>query len=265
MISVSIRYIRGSFHPTFEGLPGLCGTNVSTIPWFWNPSIPLACLCVCWGAGGSPSFAGLVTILCPLFSILSIRSLSPVLPKYFAYFGCPLSPIDRPFSCPVRPTKVRLITWRMCLVGVKMSAYSKCDWLSHDSRILTNVAMFRTHNVRRVLHIPLVIVHPIWGWASVVSPSCVMIENPSIFSFHKKDLRCICTHPRPLSSRGQGPLKDPSDSEILVLESVTWGGWLVITGFGSDSHVALSWGSSLRQAMLPGYLYIGMYSTPCFL
>ena len=58
---------------------------------------------------------------------------------------------------------------------------------------------------------PLLIVHPICGWTSVVSPSCVMTENPSIFSSHSSDLRCICTRPRPLSSCGQGPLREPSN------------------------------------------------------
>ena len=120
-----------------------------------------------------------------------------------------------------------------------MSSYSKCDWLLHDSFILTNVCKFKSHNVRRVFHIPILIVHPICGWASVVSPSCVMTENPSIFSSQSNDLRCICTHPRSLSSRGQGPLRDSSDSLILVLESVTRDGWLVISGFGSGSQKGL--------------------------
>ena len=57
--------------------------------------------------------------------------------------------------------RVRLITGRRCLVGVKMSEYSKCDWLLHDSCILINVVMFKPHSVRRGFHIPLVIVHPI--------------------------------------------------------------------------------------------------------
>ncbi len=57
------------------------------------------------------------------------------------------------------------------------------------------------------------------------------------------DLRCICIHPRPLSSRGQGPVRAPSDKEILVLESVTRGGWLVINGFGSGSHRTFSSGN----------------------
>ncbi len=127
-------------------------------------------------------------------------------------------------SCTLSVFHVPLIAWRICLVGVKMSANSKCDWLLHDSRILTNVSMFRPHSVRRVFHIPLLIVYPICGWASVVSPSCVMTENPSIFSSQSNDLRCICTHPRPLSSCGQGPLRGPSNSVILVLESVTRGG-----------------------------------------
>ena len=85
----------------------------------------------------------------------------------------------------------------------------------HDSCILINVSMFRSHNVRRQFHIPLV-VHPIWGWPSVVSPSCVIIENPSIFSSQNKDLGCICTHPRSLSSHGQGPLRDIRNSPTQV-------------------------------------------------
>ena len=96
--------------------------------------------------------------------------------------------------------------------------------------------MVGPHIVRRVFHIPLAIVHPSYGWARVVSPSLVTIEKPSIFSSHSNDLRCICIHPRPLSSRGQGPVRAPSDKEILVLESVTRGGWLAISGFGSGSH-----------------------------
>ena len=126
--------------------------------------------------------------------------------------------------CTLSVFHIRLIVWRICLVGVKMFAYSKCDWLLHDSCILSNVSMFMPHSARRVFHMPLLIVHPICGWASVVSPSCVMTENPSIFSSQSIDLRCICTHPRPLSSCGQGPLREPSDSVILVLESVTRGG-----------------------------------------
>ena len=110
----------------------------------------------------------------------------------------------------------------------------------HESWILVSVAIVGPHVVRRVFHIPLVIVHPICGWVRVVSPSLVMIEKPSIFSSHSSDLRCICTHPRPLSSRGQGPERAPSDSEILVLESVTRSGWLVISGFGSGSHMTSS-------------------------
>ncbi len=35
------------------------------------------------------------------------------------------------------------------MVGVKMSSHSKCDWLLHDSCILSNVSMFRPHCVRR--------------------------------------------------------------------------------------------------------------------
>ena len=73
-----------------------------------------------------------------------------------------------------------------------------------------------------------------------MSPSLVTIEKPSIFSSHSNDLRCICIHPRPLSSRGQGPVRAPSDKEILVLESVTRGGWLAISGFGSGSHITFS-------------------------
>ena len=121
---------------------------------------------------------------------------------------------------------VRLISWRMCLVGVKTSALSRRDWDLHESWILVSVAIVGPHVVRRVFHIPLAIVHPSCGWARVVSPSLVMIEKPSIFSSHSNDLRCICTHPRPLSSRGQGPVRAPSDKEILVLESVTR--WVVI-------------------------------------
>ena len=70
----------------------------------------------------------------------------------------------------------------------------------------------------------------------------MMIEKPTILSSHSSDLRCICTHPRPLSSRGQGPERAPSDSEILVLESVTLSGWLAISGFGSGSHMTSSLG-----------------------
>jgi hypothetical protein len=96
--------------------------------------------------------------------------------------------------------------------------------------------------VGRVFHIPLAIVHPSCGWARVVSPSLVTIEKPSIFSSHSNDLHCICIHPGPLSSRGQGPVRAPSDKEILVLESVTRGGWLAISGFGSGSHRTFSSG-----------------------
>ncbi len=88
--------------------------------------------------------------------------------------------------------------------------------------------MVGSHVVRRVFHIPLVIVHPSCGWARVVSPSLVMIEKPSIFSSHSNDLRC--------------PVRAPSDKEILVLESVTRVGWLAISGFGSGSHRTFSWG-----------------------
>ena len=123
--------------------------------------------------------------------------------------------------CTLSVFHVRLIAWRICLVGVKMSAHSRWDWLLHDSCILSNVPMFRPHSVRKVFHIPLLIVNPFGGWASVVSPSCVMTENPSIFSSQSNDLHCICTHPRPLSSCGQGPLRESSISVILVLDSVT--------------------------------------------
>ncbi len=102
--------------------------------------------------------------------------------------------------------------------------------------------MVGPHVVRRVFHFPLVIVHPSCELARVVSPSLVMVEKPSIFSSHSNDLRCIRTHPRPLSSRGQGPVRAPSDKEILVLESVTRDGWLTISGFGSGSHRTFSWG-----------------------
>jgi hypothetical protein len=68
-------------------------------------------------------------------------------------------------SCTLSVFQVRLIVLRMYLFGVKMSVYSKCDWFLHDSCILTqlNVSMsrVRSHIVRRVFHIPLVIVLPI--------------------------------------------------------------------------------------------------------
>ena len=128
----------------------------------------------------------------------------------------------------------------MCLVGVKIPELSRRDWDLHELCILVSVVIVGPHIVRRVFHIPLVMVHPNCGWARVVSPSLVMIEKPSIFSSHSSDLRCICTQPRPLSSRGQGLERAPSESEILVLESVTRSGWLAINGFGSGSHMISS-------------------------
>ena len=83
-----------------------------------------------------------------------------------------------------------------------------------------------------------------------MSPSCVIIENPSIYSSQNRDLRCICTHPRPLSSLGQGPLREPSDKGILMLESVIRGGWLAISGRGSGSHVAMSGSVTLGVSVL---------------
>ena len=78
----------------------------------------------------------------------------------------------------------------------------------------------------------------------------MIIENPSIFSSQNRDLRCICTHPRPLSSLGQGPLRETSDNEIVVLESVIRGGWLDISGRGSGSHIAVSGSVTLGEAVL---------------
>ena len=73
-----------------------------------------------------------------------------------------------------------LIVWRMCLVGVKTSALSRRDWVLHDSWILVIVAMVGPHVVRRVFHIPLVMVHPSCGWARVVSPSLVILYDVGI-------------------------------------------------------------------------------------
>jgi hypothetical protein len=44
---------------------------------------------------------------------------------------------------------------------VKTSSLSRRDWVLHDSRILVSVTMFGPHVVRRVFHIPPVIVQVI--------------------------------------------------------------------------------------------------------
>ena len=100
-------YIRGSFHPTFEGLPWLRGVNVS----FPTPSLDLetpAVLLIVFvyveelvedhlSQGYWPFFV-------PCFPYCPFACCLKFCQKYFAYLGCPLSPTDRQFSCPVRPT-----------------------------------------------------------------------------------------------------------------------------------------------------------------
>ena len=78
----------------------------------------------------------------------------------------------------------------------------------------------------------------------------MIIENESIFSSQNRDLRCICTHPRPLSSFEQRPLRESCDKGIIILESVIRCGWLVISGRGSGSHIAVSGNVALGGIVL---------------
>ncbi len=89
--------------------------------------------------------------------------------------------------------QVCFIVWRICLVGVKAWAHSERSWALHESLqwIRFIVSEVSPHAVRRVFHVPLAIVHPRMGWASVVTPSCVTIVEPSIVSSHSRDFRCI--------------------------------------------------------------------------
>jgi hypothetical protein len=85
--------------------------------------------------------------------------------------------------------QVCFIVWRICLVGVKAWSHCQRSWALHESCICFSVSGVSPHDVRRVLHVRSQL--SIRGWASVVRPSCVTIEEPSIVSSHSSDFRCI--------------------------------------------------------------------------
>ena len=128
--------------------------------------------------------------------------------------------------------QIRLIVWRMYLVGVRILTVSRCRWVAQESWILCSVSEVSPHFALRVFQVPLVMVHPRLGWARVVKSSYVIMGDPCMSSSHRKDFCCIWTQPSPLSDFGSGSFRESSRSVILVLESVIRGGWFTVSGGG---------------------------------
>ncbi len=155
----------------------------------------------------------------------------------------------------------------MCLVGVKILAVSSCLWDVQDSLIFCRVSEVNPHFVLRVFHVPLVMVHPWVGWDRVVNPSCVMTVETCMFSSHRRDFCWIWTHPSPLSDVGRASFIEFSRRVILVFESVTRGGWLVMSGGGSWCQFTEGGGGSVgatRFLLVPTEKVVSLWRRDVF-